>query len=140
MHAYADLDVDHDPFPPPVPYDAACCACEKQVLIDTEEKRQGVLVEGGLYYDKRKRSGGRKLAFDVGWLQGTDGRSLKAGDRLHPNHDLIDVGDFGTRVLPMTVVFLACGRRAWLRNRARLRAVAEPTAQPLSRSASHLMY
>ena len=105
MHEYADLDVDHDPFPPPVPYDAACCACEIQVLIDTEEKRQGVLVEGGLYYDKRKRSGGRKLAFDVGWLQGTDGRSLKAGDRLHPNHDLIDVGDFRTRVLPMTVVF-----------------------------------
>ena len=49
-----------------VDYHAACTACEIWVLITTEAHRRKIIVDGGLFYDKR-RNGFREraLANDV---------------------------------------------------------------------------
>ena len=83
-------------------YDAACRACEIEVLISTEEERAAVVVGGGLFYDKRK-SGyrGRALRNDVhiGDIK------LQAGDRLEPSHELLNIANLEVLPLPLNVVF-----------------------------------
>ena len=70
------------------------------VTVATEEERNAILGEGGLFYDKRKQGGhGRVLRSPVPRL------GLHALDRLEPGPSLLDIADFDRKLLPLKVVF-----------------------------------
>ena len=69
-------------------YEQSCQACEIHVLIDTHEKRNLILGEGGLRWT---RTTSRSLSNDIEEL------GLKAGDRLEPGPGLRNIGNFETQ-------------------------------------------
>ena len=85
-----------------VVYEQACAQCEIIVWV-TEEVRGAIMGIGELFYDKRERGyGGRALRNDVVI---SDQLTLRAGDRLEPTPELVDVGEFETKPVPYRAKF-----------------------------------
>ena len=81
-------------------YERECDACEKHVRILDASTQQ--MVERELFYDRRKSGGhGRCLKRNIACLD------LKAGDRLEPSIELMDVGQFEKLTPPTHCDFLA---------------------------------
>ena len=92
----------------PSDYDQACRRCEIKVTIETVANRN--VIAAALHYDKRKDGcRGRALRRDVA--------GLLAGDRLEPSDTIMDVADFESLQLPVTVTFWRSSRQTFVLHR-----------------------
>ena len=102
MHShYHNLAIDETPWDPVADdeYDQFCRDSEHHVLLETEEDRQLIVLQGGLVYVKDGKARGLTLSQPVPRFH------LCAGDWLQPSMTLLDVGDFHTCNLPVVITF-----------------------------------
>jgi hypothetical protein len=98
-------------------YEAACRACERDVLIGTVALQSKVKM--ALDYDKRVAgSKGRALVMDIPEL------ALCKGDRLEPGPSMLDVAGFEDLVPPFTCVFWRVSSQTMAKHRNPLLSAA----------------